>query len=126
MTLAKNDKISHENAITDAYRHVLAGETIDSVKTTAEIKESIREFSRYSHLSTCQISEKTGISSRICAALRSMARTSRRRTDQYADYTRFGIPYAVTQLLKGNNSGYLKLHGVTLDTIKKLRNALKS
>jgi hypothetical protein len=125
VTPTKNEKGISEEAVTEVYRQVLAGEKLESIKTAEEIKDVIRAFSKYSSLSACQISEKTGISTRIIGALRTMSRTHRRRNSQYAEYDRFGIPYAVTQLLKGNNSKYLKLHSVTPETIKKAKKCIK-
>lgn len=125
MTTSKNENGINEETVAAAYRRVLSGEKLDSINVREEVKDIIRDFSKYSQLSACQISEKTGISTRICATLRKMARINRRRKYQDAACDRYGITYAVMWLLKGKDAEYLKLHLVTPETIKKAKKCLK-
>lgn len=125
MTPSKNESGTSEETVCAVYRRVLAGENLNSLHASEEIRWIIREFMKYSNLSACQISEKTGISPRICATLRKMTRIKRRRKYQDAECDRYGITYAATWLLKGQTVEYLKLRLVTPETIKKARKCIK-
>lgn len=125
VTFSKNEVGINEASVSAVYRKVLAGENLESIEMSDGIKEIIRAFSKYSNLSARQISEKTGISAAICTKLRKISRAKRRRRDRYVECDRYGIPYAVTQLLKGKDAEYLKLHFVTPETIKKAKKCLK-
>jgi hypothetical protein len=120
VTPSKNETGINEYSVSEVYRRVLAGEKLETIRVKEGIKDIILAFFKYSTLSACQISEKTGISVAICTKLRKISRSKRHLGDD-----RHGVAFSATMLLTNKDVEYLKLHFVAPETIKKAKKCLR-
>jgi hypothetical protein len=122
-----------ENGITvksveRVYKRVLAGEPLDDIEATDEIKHVIREFMKWSALPASQIAQKTDVPVHIALELRVMNKHFKLKQSRarVSGVTRSAdVTFAVKRLLQGNSTTSIKSSGVSDDAIRIARKCIK-
>lgn len=115
-------------AVERVYRRVLAGENLDGIETSDEIKHIIREFTKWSSLPGSQIAQKTDVPLEVALALRALNRhykTKQARAHVSGVIRSADITFAVKRLLQGNSTS-IKSYGVSDDAIRTARKCIKA
>lgn len=102
------------------YKRVLAGENLDGIETSEEMRNLIREFMRLSSFSASQIAQKSNIPIRIALALSGLNKQYKKRLTyshtpgiiRSAD-----IAFTVKRLLKGDSVCLIRSRGIGDETL---------
>ena len=116
-------------AVERVYRRVLAGESLDNIETSDGMRQVIWDFTKYSAMPACQISQNTGIPIHIALVLRDISHRHRKRLTQNRDscVIKSGdITFAVRHLLHGDNANIIKSFGISDDAIRAARKCIKT
>jgi hypothetical protein len=110
--------VPRHKPIVSVYKRMLAGEELDNIDTTDEIKTTIRLFEKYKSHSAYQIWEITGIYTVLAAELRCLDREKLRKRSKKAFARAPSIGWVVRQLSFGTPLSMIRGH-VTDETINK-------
>lgn len=122
--LMPNESKKTEDIVT-IYKRVLSGENLDEMKVTDDVKTIIRDFSKYSSLTGVQISEKTGIPTRLSCSLRHVKKVHdklEKRDCMTSSY--YGVAHTARRILKGEPLRNLSLD-VQPETLKNAKKCVK-
>jgi hypothetical protein len=116
-------------AVERVYRLVLAGEQLDDIETSDDIKHLIREFTKWSTLPASQIAQRSNVPVHVALALRALNRhykTKRTRAHTSGVVRSADITFAVKRLLLGYSTVSIKSCGICDDAIRTARKCIKA
>lgn len=117
------------SAVERVYRRILAGESLDNIETSDEIKYIIREFMKWSSLPGSQIARKTDVPLEVALALRVLNKhykTKLARAHTSGSVRSADITFAVKRLLQNNSTNLIKSTGVSDEAIRIARKCIKA
>lgn len=129
MTTTKNEVGISEASISVVYRRVLAGEQLDDIETSDDIKHVIKEFTKWSLLPASQIAQKSNVPLHIALALRVLNKhykTKQSRAHVSGVIRSADITFAVRRLLSGYSTVSIKSCGISDGAITIARKCIKA
>jgi len=122
-----------ENGITvksveRVYRRILAGESLDDIETSDDIKHLIREFVKWASLPALQIAQESDVPIHIALALRVLNKhykTKKERARVSGVIRSADITFAVRHLLSGYSPMTIRSCGVSDEAISIARKCVK-
>lgn len=115
-----------ENVITVAavervYRRILAGESLNDIETSDQMKHLIREFTKWSSLPGSQITRNSDVPLDVALALRALNKhfkTKQTRANTSGIIRSADVTFAVKRLLRGDSTSLIKSCGICDEAIR--------